>query len=305
MVIVVPIMLLIVSGAFAQSLFYSSVFDSSMSSFFAKMHPTLFIKLTEKTEKATNNISQIINSINSNDSIPIHLIQPAPIIGTSLPTHTAKIIDSIPVAHIIPVPVVDVQTIDPVPLPSSAHPIQVVPEPHDPIEHPQIPINPIIPPTPDVNHSDENHPVPPNPHPIPNPQANAHAIVLHRILKNCSDESAVTIHGVTEQIFPVGQEINYYNFSGNSRKQEQCYNDGTFDTYYDESLELNRNLPIIITFYQNDSFIEFENIPEIQQFENFSLPTNNLETILNEIHSRTNLSNDFIKSHYLTKIRNH
>ena len=59
--------------------------------------------------------------------------------------------------------------------------------------------------------------------------------ILHRITRGCeSDSPLLDQYGRIEQIFPVGSASGYNNYKCSSRKQEQCYGDGSFDTYYDE-----------------------------------------------------------------------
>ncbi len=59
--------------------------------------------------------------------------------------------------------------------------------------------------------------------------------ILHRTHKYCSDDSPVLPESCkTEQVFEVGGDTGYWNFKCRDRKQEQCYADGTFDTYYYE-----------------------------------------------------------------------
>jgi hypothetical protein len=64
-------------------------------------------------------------------------------------------------------------------------------------------------------------------------------IILHRNHLNCKDDSAVKTapNGGLNQIFEVGYGTGYWNFECKNRKQEQCYDDGSFDTYYDEWCE--------------------------------------------------------------------
>jgi hypothetical protein len=63
------------------------------------------------------------------------------------------------------------------------------------------------------------------------------AVVLHRRHLNCADDSLheETMKGQEEQIIKL--DGSYCNYICRNRKQEQCYDDGTFDTYYDEWCE--------------------------------------------------------------------
>ncbi|MEW6328579.1 MAG: Kazal-type serine protease inhibitor domain-containing protein [Candidatus Micrarchaeota archaeon] len=59
--------------------------------------------------------------------------------------------------------------------------------------------------------------------------------ILHRTHRYCSDDSPVLPESCKfEQVFEVGGDTGYWNFKCRDRKQEQCYADGTFDTYYYE-----------------------------------------------------------------------
>ena len=62
--------------------------------------------------------------------------------------------------------------------------------------------------------------------------------ILHRTTRKCADDSPVVDqYGRIEQVFPVGSGAGYNNYRCQSRKQEQCYDDGSFDTYYGESCD--------------------------------------------------------------------
>ncbi|MFH1447487.1 MAG: Kazal-type serine protease inhibitor family protein, partial [Candidatus Micrarchaeota archaeon] len=64
-------------------------------------------------------------------------------------------------------------------------------------------------------------------------------IILHRQHRNCADDSLYepAMGNLTEQVFEVGGDTGYWNFRCADRKQEQCYGDGSFDTYYYERCE--------------------------------------------------------------------
>ncbi len=64
-------------------------------------------------------------------------------------------------------------------------------------------------------------------------------ITLHREHRNCDGDSLYepAMKGRTEQVFEVGGDTGYWNFRCRDRKQEQCYSDGSFDTYYYEWCE--------------------------------------------------------------------
>ena len=55
-------------------------------------------------------------------------------------------------------------------------------------------------------------------------------IILHRTVRDCRTGTAFG----SEQVFPVGPGTKYANYRCISRKQEQCFDDGSFDAYYDE-----------------------------------------------------------------------
>lgn len=65
------------------------------------------------------------------------------------------------------------------------------------------------------------------------------SIILHRDHLYCSNDQPVEYspNGGLDQVFPVGEGTNYWNFRCQNRKQEQCYDDGSFDTYYREWCE--------------------------------------------------------------------
>ncbi|MFH0971833.1 MAG: PEGA domain-containing protein [Candidatus Micrarchaeota archaeon] len=73
----------------------------------------------------------------------------------------------------------------------------------------------------------------PSPSPSPSPTISPTSIILHRTTRDCATDQIVK----AEEVFPVGPGTGYYNYRCYSRKQEQCYNDGTFDKYYDEWCE--------------------------------------------------------------------
>ncbi len=81
--------------------------------------------------------------------------------------------------------------------------------------------------------------LPIEPTPIPQPSATPSKIILHRVHRNCPDDSPYepAMKGKAEQVFEVGASTGYWNFRCANRKQEQCYDDGSFDTYYDEWCE--------------------------------------------------------------------
>ncbi|MDO8537893.1 MAG: hypothetical protein Q7S21_03330 [archaeon] len=278
-VIVIPIMLLLISGAFAQSIVYSSVFDAPSNFFeksliknFGKIHLSF---LSNNSQQKTIQVDE--TKIQTKKEIPIE------------PSSTIPIV----IKPIKPIDKPHIQVKEDTP---KTHPIKLI--------HPK---TKTIPSQPTLNYAvHPTIPIPAPEHPVPVPAPvfpeYFHPIVLHRIVKNCSDDSPVTINGVTEQIFPVGQEIGYYNFTGSDRKQEQCFNDGTFDTYYFEWLEHNRYLPIIITLYQNDAeaIVDY---PTASNLNKFSFNSNNMDSILNELYEKTGLSLDFIKMHYENRIR--
>jgi hypothetical protein len=66
------------------------------------------------------------------------------------------------------------------------------------------------------------------------------AVVLHRKHVYCNDSKLyeVAMKGLQEQYIVINSEKRQYcNFECKNRKQEQCYNDGSFDTYYQEWCE--------------------------------------------------------------------
>ncbi|MFH1751103.1 MAG: hypothetical protein ABH863_05470, partial [Candidatus Micrarchaeota archaeon] len=70
-------------------------------------------------------------------------------------------------------------------------------------------------------------------------KANSKArLILHRTMRSCGTNAPIMDeYGREEQIFPVGENSNYWNFMCSSRYQEQCIDDGSYDVYYDESCE--------------------------------------------------------------------
>ncbi len=74
---------------------------------------------------------------------------------------------------------------------------------------------------------------------VSNLPSTTNKIILHRDHKNCADDSYVTTapNGGKDQVFEVGEGTNYWNYKCQNRKQEQCYDDGSFDVYYDEWCE--------------------------------------------------------------------
>ncbi len=66
------------------------------------------------------------------------------------------------------------------------------------------------------------------------------AVVLHRRHLNCADDSSYepAMKGEKEQRIVIHTvERDYCNYLCRNRKEEQCYKDGSFDTYYDEWCE--------------------------------------------------------------------
>ncbi len=74
-------------------------------------------------------------------------------------------------------------------------------------------------------------------------------IILHRQHRNCADDSLYlpAMGNKTEQVFEVGAGTGYWNFMCADRKQEQCYDDGSFDTYYNEWCEFQPSTSIPTT----------------------------------------------------------
>lgn len=68
---------------------------------------------------------------------------------------------------------------------------------------------------------------------------NTQSIILHRDHLYCSNDQPVAHapNGGLNQVFPVGPGTNYWNYKCKNRKQEQCYDDGSFDAYYREWCE--------------------------------------------------------------------
>lgn len=67
-------------------------------------------------------------------------------------------------------------------------------------------------------------------HPIPS------AVILHRTVKDCrTDEPIRAVENIPLK-GSQGQQL-YSNFLCRPRKQEQCFEDGTFDRWYDEWCE--------------------------------------------------------------------
>ncbi|RJQ17222.1 hypothetical protein C4573_04185 [Candidatus Woesearchaeota archaeon] len=63
-------------------------------------------------------------------------------------------------------------------------------------------------------------------------------IILHRDVLKCDDDSYdKSAPDDGKQVFEVGEGTDYWNFNCQNRKQEQCYDDGSFDTYYKEWCE--------------------------------------------------------------------
>lgn len=81
-------------------------------------------------------------------------------------------------------------------------------------------------------------PLPDEPEPTIIPPAAA-SIILHRKHLNCKDSTPYepAMKGQKEQVFPVGPGTGYTNYRCKNRYQEQCVDDGSFDTYYDEWCE--------------------------------------------------------------------
>jgi hypothetical protein len=68
------------------------------------------------------------------------------------------------------------------------------------------------------------------------------AVILHRRHLNCQDDTPYqpSMNGQYEQVIRLVDEngnVLYSNYICRNRKQEQCYEDGSFDTYYDEWCE--------------------------------------------------------------------
>lgn len=74
----------------------------------------------------------------------------------------------------------------------------------------------------------------------PNTDVRSTAAVLHRKHVSCEDDSyyELAMKGLEEQHIVINSEKRQYcNFGCINRKQEQCYRDGSFDTYYMEWCE--------------------------------------------------------------------
>ncbi len=83
-------------------------------------------------------------------------------------------------------------------------------------------------------------------HQVTDPSAVKSGLILFRVIRDCATGQPVgqnypqlTSFGPGRLVNGYLQEVNldtanYYNYTCNSRFQEQCINDGTFDSYYDE-----------------------------------------------------------------------
>jgi len=70
------------------------------------------------------------------------------------------------------------------------------------------------------------------------PSGSAKRTILHRTHRYCDSKQPVeNVNDGEEQVFPVGEGTSYWNFKCKNRYQEQCHDDGSFDTYYDEWCE--------------------------------------------------------------------
>ena len=137
-------------------------------------------------------------------------------------------------------------------------------------------------PVPDINDTNNTSPVP-----WPEQPRNKRTI-LHRTVKYCSNDSPKEFPGIPiEQIFPVGEEIRYLNYTCASRKQEQCFLDGTFDTYYDEWCEYENNINLIVVLVGENSSSVSVRVGE-EEYE-FKLNTIVREEIIKEIVDRVGM----------------
>ncbi len=59
-------------------------------------------------------------------------------------------------------------------------------------------------------------------------------IILHRTIRDCSTKKPVSGEQIIEIVSLSNGRMSYNNYKCNSRYEEQCITDGSFDTYYDE-----------------------------------------------------------------------
>ncbi len=64
-------------------------------------------------------------------------------------------------------------------------------------------------------------------------------IILHRTIRDCSTKKPVSGEQIIEIVTLSNGRMSYNNYKCNSRYEEQCIIDGSFDSYYDEWCEYN------------------------------------------------------------------
>ncbi|MBU0980269.1 MAG: hypothetical protein KJ709_05655 [Nanoarchaeota archaeon] len=88
-------------------------------------------------------------------------------------------------------------------------------------------------------------------------------IILKRIVRNCNDDSIIMVDGKEEQWMAVGEGKSYKAYTCTNRKQAQCYDDGTFDTYYDESC-IDQQTQKTVTFCLSGGKTPEQDLPDLR-----------------------------------------